>query len=107
MRLYAGGFYRTANNVESISGVQGRLQISRSGWFGVQAISSSFAARIRYQSDTNYPIGALLFRFDFPLVKYWEAGSMDTYNALTPVEHRMTERVRRPLSIHNGTRRFP
>mgnify|MGYP001445142539 CR=1 FL=1 len=107
LRLYAGGFYRTANNVESISGVQGRLQISRAGWFGVPGLKTSFAARIRHQSDINYPIGAFLLRIELPLVKYWKGMAADTYNELTPIERRMTERVRRPLSIHNGTRRIP
>ncbi|WP_208990322.1 hypothetical protein [Pseudovibrio brasiliensis] len=107
LRIYAGGFYRTANNVEEISGAQGRFEISRAGWFGVPGLKTTFVGQIRYHSDINYPLGVFQLRVGLPLVKYWKGIAVDNYNTLSPIERRMTERVRRPLTIHNLTRPIP
>ncbi len=107
LRIYAGGVYRTANNIEEISGAQGRFELSREGWFGVPGLKTTFVGQIRYHSDINYPIGAFQLRIGLPLVKYWKGIAADNYNKLTPIEHRMTERVRRPLTIHNRSRLRP
>ncbi|KZL16995.1 hypothetical protein [Pseudovibrio sp. Ad26] len=107
LRIYAGGFYRTANNIEEISGAQGRFEISRAGWFGLPGLKTTFVGQIRYHSDINYPIGAFQLRIGLPIVKYWKGIAVDNYNELSHIERRMTERVRRPLTIHNRTRRIP
>lgn len=107
LRLYVGGFYRRANNINDISGAQSRLELSRSNLLGVPGLKTTVVGQIRYNSDINYPIGAFQFRISAPLVKYWKGLEANNFNQLTPVEQRMTERVRRPISIGNVIRQLP
>ncbi|MCS4505060.1 inverse autotransporter beta domain-containing protein [Arhodomonas aquaeolei] len=92
VRAYAGGFRFDADGVDPVTGPRGRLELSLDNAFGIEGGRVTFGGEVR-DDDMRGTDGFAEVRLEIPL------GTPAERPSLSPIERRMTERVRRDPDV--------
>ncbi len=103
LRLFGGGYYRTANNAADFGGARGRVEAAADDLFGIPGLRFTLAGGISYDEERS-TAGLFEARIAVPLQNWLKRPDDTRYAGLSPIEKRMTEYVRRDLTIQNDQR---
>ncbi len=99
LRLYAGGYHYWADDVRNVTGGRGTLEYSLGDVFGIDGSRLSLGATASYDNiDRTELTGEIRLRIPLQAL----VGGDKEGPALSPLEERMTARVRRDLDIRLG-----
>lgn len=102
LRLYAGGYHYWADDVRTVTGGRGTLEYSLNDVFGIDGSTLSLGGTLSYDNVDHAALTGEI-RLRVPLQTVF--GGEGERPGLSPLEQRMTARVRRDLDIRLGEER--